>query len=63
MNLSIEEWDKLCAWIDLNIPYCGSYDEAWIGGGARTKDRLKERQRNEAIEDRNIAQYIRDGQP
>ncbi len=63
VNLSAEEWDKLCAWIDLNIPYCGNYDEAWIGGGERTRDRLKERRRNEAIEDRNIADYIRDGQP
>lgn len=63
VKLSPEEWDKLCAWIDLNIPYCGSYDEAWTDGTAKTKDRIKERQRNEAIDDRNVAQYIRDGQP
>ena len=66
VQLSPAEWDTLCAWIDLNIPYCGSYDESntWDEKErAYYKHRMEERQRNEAIDARNVAEFIRDGQP
>jgi hypothetical protein len=28
VTLSREEMDKLCAWIDLGVPFCGDYLEA-----------------------------------
>ena len=28
VELSREEMDKLCAWIDLGVPFCGDYTEA-----------------------------------
>ena len=66
VKLSEAEWDTLCAWIDINATGVGSYDEnndwneaqrAWY------KHRIDERQRNRDIEARNIAEFIRDGQP
>ena len=45
-KLSREEIDKLCAWIDLVIPFCGDYVEAhaWSGGeldGARKRQEMR----------------------
>ena len=57
VKMSPEELDKLCAWIDLNIPYCGGYDEANSWSEASQKlfaTRMDERRRNEAIDRRNI---------
>jgi hypothetical protein len=61
VKLSSEELDKLCAWIDLNIPYCGGYDEAnaWNDGEKNLfAKRMEERQRNEAVDQRNIKAMI-----
>jgi hypothetical protein len=66
VKLSQEEWDKLCAWIDMNITYCGSYDEANIFTAkekAWFKHRMEERAANEAIEARNIKEFIKAKQP
>lgn len=66
ITLSTEEMDKLRAWIDLNIPYCGEYDDDNIWNQRDQKlfrQRMDERLRNEKIEDRNIREFIRDGQP
>ena len=66
VQLAPEEWDKLCAWIDLNIPYCGLYDESntWNPEErAYYKHRMEERRRNEEIEARNIKEFIQAGQP
>ena len=66
VQLSPEEWDKLCAWIDLNIPYCGSYDESNTWNEAERayyQHRAEERRRNEVIDAKNVADFIRDGQP
>ena len=61
LKLSSEELDKLCAWIDLNIPYCGDYDEANTWSEKHKElftKRMTERQRNEAIDRRNIDALI-----
>ena len=66
VKLSPMEWDLLCAWIDLNIVHCGLYDEAntWTDKQKNFyQSRLVERARNEAIEAKNIQEYINDGQP
>jgi hypothetical protein len=61
VQLSSEELDKLCAWIDLNIPYCGEYDEANAWSEKEKSlysTRMTERHRNEAIDQRNIKSMI-----
>lgn len=66
VNLSPEEWDKLCAWIDLNCPYSGDYMEGNIWQPNQLKhykDRIDERKRNEDIEAQAIAEFIKAGQP
>ena len=65
VKLTQEEWDKICAWIDLNIPFAGEYDESNIWSDTEKafyRARVNERARNEAIEARNIRELIRDGQ-
>ena len=66
VTLSQEEWDKLCAWIDLNCPFSGDYMEGNIwkpGEQERYRQRIAERKRNEAIEAEAIKAYIEAGQP
>jgi hypothetical protein len=61
VKMSPEELDKVCAWIDLNIPYCGDYDEANVWNDQEKglfANRMAERQRNEAIERRHIDAMI-----
>lgn len=67
-NLTIpqEDLDKIRAWIDLNIPFAGEYDESNIWNDDEKKvyrERMEERLRNEQIEAENIKQFIQDGQP
>lgn len=66
VKLSREELDKICAWIDLNIPFAGEYDESNIWNEEEQKyykERVAERLRNEQLDERNIRQFIQDGQP
>lgn len=66
VKLSNEELDKIRAWIDLNIPFAGEYDDDHLWSFKEQKlyrERDDERRRNESIESRNIREYIRDGQP
>lgn len=66
VKLSQEEWDKLVAWIDLNCPYSGDYMEnnSWTPEEQEFyRSRITERQRNEAIEAKAIADFIEAGQP
>lgn len=66
VELSPEEWDKLCAWIDLNCPYSGDYMEGNIWKPHQLKhyqDRIAERKRNEDIEAIAIKAFIQAGQP
>ncbi len=63
VKLSSEDWDKICAWIDLNIPFAGEYDESNIWSDEEKifyRARVNERSRNEAIEARYIRELIRD---
>lgn len=66
VKLSQEEFDKIKAWIDLNIPFAGEYDESnlWTDDEAKFyRARVNQRLRNEEIEARNIREFIKDGQP
>ena len=60
--LSREEIDKLTAWIDLGVPYCGDYTEAhaWTEAEIQKYDRyFNKRQALAAQEETNIAELIR----
>jgi hypothetical protein len=53
--------DKLAAWIDLAVPFCGDYYEAnaWNEGEKAKYDRFaKKRKDMEAIEARNIKAFL-----
>lgn len=64
-DLSPEELDKLAAWIDLVIPFCGDYVEAnaWTEDGLRhAKERIALNKEAREIDRRNIEEYIEAGQ-
>lgn len=59
--LTDEELDKLSCWIDLLVPYCGTYQEAnaWTEEEAKKyASFLEKRQRMQAIERENIRELI-----
>ncbi len=60
VRLAPEEIEKLACWIDLQVPFCGDYEEAhqW-NSEERQKYRhfLSKRQRMEELERRNIADW------
>jgi hypothetical protein len=61
-RLAREELDKIACWIDLVIPYCGDYREAnaWTPEElARYDHFLAKRRQMEAIEARNVRDYLR----
>jgi cytochrome c553 len=61
VKLSREEMDKLAAWIDLVIPFCGDYVEAaaWSEGELnRARERIQLRQEMDAIEQQSIVELI-----
>lgn len=63
VKLTEEELDKIRAWIDLNIPFAGEYDESNLWSDTEKafyRTRVNERKRNEAIEARNIREFIKD---
>jgi len=65
LKLSREELDKLAAWIDLVIPYCGDYLEAnaWSEEAMRrAKKRIAMNKQAQEIDRENIAEYIKAGQ-
>jgi hypothetical protein len=62
---SREDLDKVAAWLDLCVPFCGTYDEANLWTDDMKKyheERVAERRRNEEIERKNIEDYIASGQ-
>ncbi|VGO12825.1 hypothetical protein PDESU_01379 [Pontiella desulfatans] len=64
--LSQDEIEIVCAWIDLNVPFIGDYDEMTTWDAAlQTKydDKLQKRIDMEAIEQANIEAFIQAGQP
>jgi hypothetical protein len=61
VTLTREEMEKLCAWIDLFVPFCGDYKEAhaWTEPElARYDHYYEKRRRMEAIERANIEAFI-----
>ncbi|MBN1757496.1 MAG: hypothetical protein JW863_04220 [Chitinispirillaceae bacterium] len=63
VSLSEEEMGKLCAWIDLSGPHSGTYtDDMREEDIPKYLERLKRRETEEAIEAKNIQQFIEDGQ-
>ena len=66
VKLSREEKEKIACWIDLLVPYCGSYDEAaaWSEGDWAKHNRyMAKRKAMEEFDRKNIQAYIRAGQP
>jgi len=62
IELSREELDKLAAWIDLVVPFCGDYVEAnaWTEDELQhAKQRIELRKKAEEIDLKNIAEYIK----
>lgn len=62
VKLAREEMDKLACWIDLLVPYCGDYQEAsvWTEDEQAKYDYyLTKRRRMEAIEARNLDEWLR----
>jgi len=61
VKLSREEMDKLAAWIDLVVPFCGDYVEAnaWNEGELdRARERLELRKEMDEIERRSIEEWL-----
>jgi hypothetical protein len=61
VTLTREEMEKLCAWIDLFVPFCGNYKEAhaWTDQElARYDHYYEKRRRMEAVERANIEEFI-----
>jgi hypothetical protein len=66
VKLTAEEIGAVAAWIDLNVPYVGEYDEMNLWDDAAKKlyrDKMEMRRKQEAIEAENIQAYIDAGQP
>ena len=66
VKLSREEMEKIACWIDLLVPYCGSYDEAaaWSDRDrAKYKRYMDKRTAMEEMDRRNIRAFIAAGQP
>lgn len=65
-KLTPEEIGTVAAWIDLNVPYVGEYDEMNIwdeDAKRRYAEKMDMRRKQEAIELKNIKAYISAGQP
>ena len=61
VQLSREELDKLAAWIDLGVPFCGDYTEAntWTPEEIEKYQRYFDKRRTLAEEDQaNIRQWL-----
>ena len=66
VKLSQAEFNTISAWIDLNVPFIGDYDEmnTWHDSSKkRYADKVSMRRKQEAIEAENIKDFIANGQP
>jgi hypothetical protein len=66
VKISREELDKIAAWMDLNVPFIGEYDEMnnWTDKSKEFyKTKTAMRKKMEKIELENIKEYIDAGQP
>lgn len=64
VSLTREELEKIAAWIDLGVPFCGDYREAhaWTPDEVERYNRfLEKRRRMEAIERENLEALLRNG--
>ncbi|HOM71799.1 MAG TPA: hypothetical protein PLP86_06090, partial [Armatimonadota bacterium] len=60
VELSKDEMERICCWIDLLVPYCGDYMEGFEGEFLEKYQRfLDKRKRWEAEEARNIEELIK----
>ncbi|MGE5671930.1 MAG: hypothetical protein ACM31E_10825 [Fibrobacterota bacterium] len=61
VNLTKEEYDKICAWIDIGVPSSGDYSEG-LGDSWVTQIKARESERNRwlAEEQLNIDSYLQD---
>ena len=65
VRLKNAEIETIAAWIDLNVPYVGEYDEMNIWDDAAKelyRSKVEMREKQEAIEAKNIEQYIQEVQ-
>jgi hypothetical protein len=65
-KLTAEEVGTVAAWIDLNAPFVGEYDEMNVWDDAtkaKYDEKLGTRHAQEKIEQNNIKHYIEDDQP
>ena len=61
VRLSGAEFERLACWMDLLVPFCGSYTEAsaWTAAEQAKYDRyLAKRQKMEAVEQENIREFM-----
>lgn len=61
-KLSREEMDKLNAWIDLVVPFCGDYFEAnaWSEHELnRARERLELNEQMRKVDEKNIEEYVK----
>jgi malonyl CoA-acyl carrier protein transacylase len=65
VSLSREEMDKLCAWIDLGVPFCGDYTEAhaWSEAEERLYQRYLEKRIALAAEEEKNIRCLMEGSP
>ena len=64
VKLAREEMDKLCAWIDLVVPFCGDYLEAnaWSEGELNhARERLELRRQMDELDRNSIQQMLTSG--
>jgi hypothetical protein len=62
VKLSTEEMDKLCAWIDLGVPFCGDYMEANNWRQDRREFYLRYQRKRERLAEeirRNIEAFVK----
>jgi hypothetical protein len=60
------EIGTIAAWIDLNVPFVGEYDEMNVWGDTEKelyRTKMDIRRAQESIEQENIEQFIKNGQP
>ena len=61
VQVTPEEIENLACWIDLQVPFCGDYEEAnlWTPEDqAKYRHFLEKRRRMEDLERRNIAEWL-----
>ncbi len=66
VKITESELNKIAAWMDLNVPFIGEYDEMNVWNDDQKeyyRKKMEIRREMEAIESKNIEEYIEAGQP